>query len=708
MKKISLILIFIFGVIISVSAQKYKSHVVVKGETVYSLAKKYNTTTEAIYEINLNAKDGIKVGTVLAIPFAENKEDDQEYNTHVVSEGDTVYNLTKKYGITAEQLYTLNPGAREGIKLGDALKISKIENVADQGTLIKEDKPEEKAVLRFRNHKVKRKETLYSIAKRYKITIDDIKKFNKELYSREIRKRDKLKIPMFDTSVKVGEGTLGSNSTLSTYTTHTIQAKETKFGIARKHGITVQQLRELNPDLGDDFPIGKEIKVPSAVFVEYGDIVEPGFELYEIQPKETMFGLVRRLDISTDSLVAMNPYIKDGLKAGMVITIPNQSRQDSLAIDFAEGKAINLERKLFNFKPKKIAVMLPFSLDKVNFSESENVELRLKSNRTLRVALDFYSGVLIAVDSAKTRGITTVLNTYDTQKNRNAKKVKELISKDNFDELDAVIGPLFQENVETAASELKKYDVPVFSPLSKRESKLYANFFQTRASDEMLQDKLISFVERDSLNQKNIIIISDTKNEKVKNKLLSKFPEAKVAKLSKGKNGSFLYEINLVKALDKKKPNWVFLESNDASIISSATTYLSSRADSHKVTLFTTDKNENFDSDDVNYEHLSKLQLHYPSIDKEYNVSKSNFIKKYKKRYGIVPNEFAVRGFDITYDILMRLGTADDLYHAATFEGTTEYVENKFNYAKKSLGGYYNKASYLIKFDKDLKLKVVE
>ncbi|MFC5048990.1 hypothetical protein [Aquimarina hainanensis] len=51
----------------------------------------------------------------------------------------------------------------------------------------------------------------------------------------------------------------------------------------------------------------------------------------------------------------------------------------------------------------------------------------------------------------------------------------------------------------------------------------------------------------------------------------------------------------------------------------------------------------------------------------------------------MAPNKFAVRGFDIAYDILMRLGTADDLYHAATFEGTTEYVENKFNYAKKTL-----------------------
>ncbi|WP_417281516.1 LysM peptidoglycan-binding domain-containing protein [Aquimarina hainanensis] len=81
----------------------------------------------------------------------------------------------------------------------------------------------------------------------------------------------------------------------------------------------------MNPEMDPDFPIGMEIKVPTSVFVEYGDVLEEGFELYKIQPKETMFSLVRRLDISSDSLMKMNPYIKDGLKAGMVITIPKQN-----------------------------------------------------------------------------------------------------------------------------------------------------------------------------------------------------------------------------------------------------------------------------------------------------------------------------------------------------------------------------------------------
>ena len=184
-----------------------------------------------------------------------------------------------------------------------------------------------------------------------------------------------------------------------------------------------------------------------------------------------------------------------------------------------------------------------------------------------------------------------------------------------------------------------------------------------------------------------------------------------------------MYEVRLNKVLDRNRPNWVFLESDDVAMIANVIPLLNAKAESHKITLFTTDKNDAFDDDNIKNNHLSKLHMHYPSVDKEFDGFKgkededsnvvleeetSSFARKYKKEYGIDPNNWAVRGFDIAYDILMRLGTADDIYHASSFERTTEYVENKFNYSKKELGGYYNKATYLIKFEDNLKLTVID
>ena len=63
------------------------------------------------------------------------------------------------------------------------------------------------------------------------------------------------------------------------------------------------------------------------------------------------------------------------------------------------------------------------------------------------------------------------------------------------------------------------------------------------------------------------------------------------------------------------------------------------------------------------------------------------------------PNKYAVRGFDLTLDLLLRLASEDDLYKASSSDIETEYVENKFRYSKKMFGGFYNEAVYVVKYD---------
>ncbi|MFC5048989.1 hypothetical protein [Aquimarina hainanensis] len=105
-------------------------------------------------------------------------------------------------------------------------------------------------------------------------------------------------------------------------------------------------------------------------------------------------------------------------------------------------------------------------------------------------------------------------------------------------------------------------------------------------------------------------------------------------RLLKFKKGNYLYEVDLARILDAKKPNWVFLESNDVAMISNVIPLLNAKAESHKVTLFTTEKNKAFDNDNIKNEQLSKMHLHYPSIDKEYDVEemKLPFVERYKKK----------------------------------------------------------------------------
>ena len=122
--------------------------------------------------------------------------------------------------------------------------------------------------------------------------------------------------------------------------------------------------------------------------------------------------------------------------------------------------------------------------------------------------------------------------------------------------------------------------------------------------------------------------------------------------------------------------------------------------DDQEIILMTTNKNKAFEGKEISNYHLSNLKFHYPSVNKTIAVaSRNSFVKKYMNTYNVSPNKYAVRGFDLTLDLLLRLASEDDLYKASSSEIETEYVENKFRYTKKMFGGYYNEAVYIVKYD---------
>jgi hypothetical protein len=74
----------------------------------------------------------------------------------------------------------------------------------------------------------------------------------------------------------------------------------------------------------------------------------------------------------------------------------------------------------------------------------------------------------------------------------------------------------------------------------------------------------------------------------------------------------------------------------------------------------------------------------------------------------VLPNRFAVRGFDLTYDVILRLASSEDIFIASKQEFETQYIENKFRYSKSLLSGYQNNAFYIIKYQDNLQFQVLE
>lgn len=611
----------------------------------------------------------------------------ETYKTHKVEKGETVYSIAKKYGVSEEAIYRLNPDARKGITSSSVLIIP----ASNGGT--------EKIVSEFKTHRVKRKETLFSISQKYGVTIDEIKKYNKFLYSENLKKGTKLEIPQFE-KVVISETTteVTETETIKDTQIHEVQPKETFYGIARMYGISVAELKALNPELKEGLPIGTKLNVPKTSVTESATIEESKFDFYEVQPKEGFYRLKVKLGLTEEEIIALNPYAKDGLKEGMILKIP---REVSEAISINANK-INLENTIVNKQKKNVVVFLPFQLPEVKNDSIDSQKDFLKKNRTLRIALDFYSGVLMAADFAKDKGISIDLKVFDSEGSKNT--LNSILSQNDFSEVDAVIGPLLSKSVEFVAQELKGDNVPVFSPLSNRNIKLTSNLFQTLPEEELLTQQMIQFL-KENYEGKKVILIADS-DSKTKQRILTAIPSATT--LSPREKG-FLYVTDIQGKLDKSLENWVILESNNPVLISNVVGILNGMNTNGNVRLFTTHKNDNFEYDDVSNMHLAHLNFTFPSVSKSYDFDeKDAFIVSYENKYGVLPNRYAVRGFDLTYDVLLRLAAADTIYDAVDADSETEYVENKFRYDKKLFSGYTNQAFYILKYGEGLKIEVVK
>lgn len=618
--------------------------------------------------------------------LAQNK-----YRSHQVLAGETVYSIAQKYKIPEAEIYRLNPDARKGIGLGSILIIPS-DMIIQSGS----------EPVDFKRHKVRRKETLFSISQKYNITVDDIKKYNKHLYSKGLKKGEKLQIPIFPkvestTTVVTNNET---NNAKAESQTHIIQAKETKYGIARKYGITIAELEAMNPDVPANFPIGSILNVPHSSVTESATIEESTFDFYEVQPKEGFFRLKVKLGLTEEEIVALNPYAKDGLKAGMILKIPKES---ATGLDTGRVNKINLEELINDRSRKRVAVLLPFQLRKMDRDSLELNEDLIKDNRTLRIALDFYSGVLMAAEFAKDKGISLELNAFDTEGSSNT--TAGILAGNNFESMDAVIGPLLSKNVERAAGILKSDNVPVFSPLSNRNIKLTSNLFQTLPKDELLEASMIDYL-KENAGDRSVLLISDNTKARQKAAIMAALPAAKT--LSPREKG-FLYVVDIEQKIDKTRENWVILESDDPVIISNVVGLLNGMPATYGIRLFTTDKNDSYDYHDISNVHLANLQFTFPSISKSYDYNEKNaFLTSYKNKFGVLPNRFAVRGFDVTYDVVLRLASEGNVYDAIDSDLETEYIENKFRYQKKMFSGYSNQAFYILKYNEDLRFEVVK
>lgn len=628
--------------------------------------------------------------TVFLIVSCGSAAQPASYENYSVKKGETVASIARDRGISQSVIYNLNPDLRREVKTNSVIILPVYDKTSESA-------PNKDG---FIEHKVKPKETVYGIARDYNISAEVLKNANPDLHSRGLRKGEIILIPQStsETSVtKAESGKKDSETTTPPGTReHIIEPKETKYGIARQYGITIAELEDLNPHIKNDFPIGERILIPTKEVVEESKVDTEEYEFYEVQPKEGFYRLKVKFGLTEEEIIALNPYAKDGLREGMILKLPKDPKSSAPA----EAKVVDLEKKIEHKQTKNLALLLPFRLP-ANDSIQGGEDM-IKRDPTLRVALDFYSGAMMAAEFAKEKGISINLNIFDTGQNET--KVNTILNSNNFDDTDAVIGPLLQKNVEQTAAALSKKNIPVFSPLSNRELNMSANLFQTIPTTAVLQQTMMNYLKRHS-SEKNIIFLTDTKHQKDAERLSSSLSTAKI--VVTGNN--YIKDTDLLSQMAQGRENWVVLSSDKPILVSSVVNVLTNMSDNYDLRLFAFDKNDAYEWHEVSNSRLAKLNFTFPSVNKNSDdEEKTDFFKRYKNKHGVWPNRYVTRGFDVTYDIILRLASEKDLFNSADSGNKTIYVENKFLYRKENKKGYVNTAAYILKYNEDLKFEVVE
>ena len=365
-------------------------------------------------------------------------------------------------------------------------------------------------------HTIVSGDTLYSLSKAYGVTEDDIIKAAMEisgerLSASQLKLGEKLFIPKKDEDKKK------TKRSKSAYRTHIVERGQTLYSIAKSYKISVAILEEDNPTVdAAALAPGTELNIRRSemgyattdeierVERERGATIEVGEGYHEVKPGETVFSLSRRYGFSEKEFLELNNLSSPVIKAGMVVRVA-KSTEKSEIVDASKSVVADTtanDRRSFGewiedlFTGDEVA-------DSVELKPVDVEFLTLGRHNTLNVALmlpfhirdkansnyvDFYKGVLLAMEDLKTEGYSIDLSVYDTE--HSAQKIKELVDyEDGLLDSHLIIGPVYEDELRYVLDLAEDNNIPVVSPLADVEGIKSPVLFQMQSEESYKYDK---------------------------------------------------------------------------------------------------------------------------------------------------------------------------------------------------------------------------
>lgn len=224
-------------------------YTVVSGDSLYKIARKYNTTVDEIIKLNNLKSNNLSIGQVLRIPEMYTPEDQMimpEYINYTVKKGDNLYSIARNYNIDIDILKKDNGLTSNLLNVGELLRIRTTpESISIEECIGPSYTPPANS-MNYKLYTVKKGDSLYSIAKANNTTASVLTSLN-NLTSNSLSIGQQLKIPIS------GGNTSG--------TTYTVKSGDSLYSIAKKYNTTVDNIKRKNNLSSNSLSIGQKLNI---------------------------------------------------------------------------------------------------------------------------------------------------------------------------------------------------------------------------------------------------------------------------------------------------------------------------------------------------------------------------------------------------------------------------------------------------------------
>lgn len=613
---------------------------------------------------------------------------------------------------------------------------------------------------KYHIHAVLKGQTLYSIARAYDVTVEDIIAENPELKSGLVYNQE-IKIPYVDKPKHIDSE--------NDFIKHKVKRRETLFGISKQYDVSIDKILQFNPEARRGLKTNQVLLIPQKI-----EEKEPSFKKYEVYPGETLYSLSRKFNVSVEEIKELNPKLDYVLEPGEKIKLPHHveiakkedmiKQEEDEDID-AYGKQLWDEdycNEPVLQEQYDVALLIPLFLEDVD--EYYKADEQLPERHKSFTFLDFYEGVLIALDSAEKMGANINIHVFDVC--QDADKALDIVYKPWFKEMDLIIGPFFAETLKIIAEHAEKNEVAVVSPFlqSREQLKLYPNIFQFTPSLMTQLNYLAKYVSY-KYSAQNIILVHDAQprltdivdgfrhnlNKQVgerryeedllnlarvngyyydqpliggrvtnvqvfNDSLLENFPPPLEKKTDEKEREVFdnyleydhINEVLLFKdsiggiteVLSENRKNVIVSLLGGEPLVSNYLRELSLVSDTFDIKVFGVPQWRNYNN--LSIDHLQSTGVHIITPDfvdySDKNIK--NFVLNYRNRFKNEPGMYAFKGVEIGFFFMNALMTYGNKFYKCTYE-INNLESNNINFSK-TIGinnGWENNRTTIIKYD---------